>query len=177
MGRRTGGRRANAMTQTYVEKVAGTSEPNGECPILDTRRIYWAGNSTDMISPTRRGHARRPPASQLAGASGQGSFCAAREMREVLGYRAFASTRAGVLCLQTHQMDLAGYANEACIGNANCVGRKLALWEAGAVSNSGGPPVGASKTQQAGIAREFLGTGFENLWNSGNFRAIGKSTR
>ena len=43
-------------------------------------------------------------------------------------------------------MDL-GYANEACIANANCLGRKLALWEAGAVSNFGGPPAGAPKTQ------------------------------
>ena len=44
-------------------------------------------------------------------------------------------------------MDL-GYANEACIANANCLGRKLALLEAGAVSNSGGPPAGAPKTEQ-----------------------------
>ena len=44
-------------------------------------------------------------------------------------------------------MDL-GYANEACIGNGNCVG-KLALWEARVVSNKGGLPVGAPKTTMA----------------------------
>ena len=32
--------------------------------------------------------------------------------------------------------------------DTNCLGRKVALWEARAVSNSGGPPAGAPKTQQ-----------------------------
>ena len=36
----------------------------------------------------------------------------------------------------------ADYANEACIGNGNWFGRKLALWEAAAESNSGAPPIG-----------------------------------
>ena len=50
-----------------------------------------------MISPTRRGHARRPPASQLAlaGARGQGSLCAGPGDEGGVAYRAFASTRAG----------------------------------------------------------------------------------
>ena len=43
-------------------------------------------------------------------------------------------------------MDLI-YVNEACIANANCLGRKLALWEARAVSNSSGAPVGAPNTK------------------------------
>ena len=48
-------------------------------------------------------------------------------------------------------MDL-GYANEACIANANCIGRKLASCEAGAVSNSGGPPAGAPEFIPDGIS-------------------------
>ena len=47
--------------------------------------------------------------------------------------------------MSANPMDLA-YSNEACIANANCLGRMLALSDAGAVSNSGGPAAGAPKT-------------------------------
>ena len=37
-------------------------------------------------------------------------------------------------------------ANEECLAHANCLGMKLALWKAGAVSNSSEPPAGAFDT-------------------------------
>ena len=67
---------------------------------------------------------------------------------DILWLPKFYIVKQMVLRLQTHQMDLAGYANEACIGNAICLGRKLALWEARAVSNTCGPHAGAPQTQQ-----------------------------
>ena len=44
-------------------------------------------------------------------------------------------------CCARKHMDL-GNAIEAWIAQANCFGRKLALWEARALSNSCGPPAG-----------------------------------
>ena len=70
-----------------------------------------------------------------------------------------------------------GYANEACITNAICLGRKLALCEAGAVSNTGGPPAGAPKTQQGGTFLHWKNKKFRAFSNSKIFKNVKKSMK